>query len=61
MSDCLRKLQPGLMFDDVEDMIDRKVQGGEGDGAFGLRCRRGSVLLGSWARCPLAHFLELSN
>jgi len=61
MCGCLWEFQPGLMLDDVEDLIDQEVQGVEGDGAFGLRRRPGSVLLGSWGSLPLACFPELSG
>ena len=36
------------MLDDMQDLVDREVHGGEGDGAFDLRRHRGSALLGSW-------------
>jgi len=47
VSDCLREFQPRLMLDDMKDLIDRKAQGAEGDGIFGLCHRWGSVLLRS--------------
>ena len=52
MCGCLWEFQPGLMLDDVEDLIDQEVQGVEGDGAFGLCCHRGSTLIGSWGSMP---------
>jgi len=47
MSGCLREFAPALILDDVEDLINQEVQGGEGDRIFGLCRRWGSVLLGS--------------
>ena len=49
---CLREFQAGLMLDDMEDLVDREVQGGEGGGALGLLRCRGSVLLGCWGSMP---------
>jgi len=60
VSGSLRELQLALMLDNVEDLVDWEVQGGEGDGAFGLHHRQGACFLGASARCPLARFLELS-
>jgi len=57
----LGEFQPELMLDGVEDPIDREVQEAKGDGVFGLRHCRGSVLLGSWGPMPLTHILELSD
>ena len=47
MSGCLKEFQLRLMLDDVKNLIDRDVHRGQGDGAFGLRRRQGSVLLES--------------
>ena len=52
MLGCLREFQAGLMLDEVEDLVEREVRGGEGGGVFGLRRCRGSVLLGSWVPIP---------
>jgi len=49
---CLREFQSRLMLNDVKNLVDRDIQGGECDGAFGLRCRWGSVLLGSLGSVP---------
>ena len=42
----------------MKDLVDREVQGGEGDRAFGLRHFRGSVFLGSWGSVPPCVFLQ---
>jgi len=60
MLGCPREFQPQLIHDDVEDLVDREVQRGEGGGVLGLHHFQGSVLRGSWGPLPLAHFLELS-
>ena len=58
MYGCLEKFQLRLRFDDVEDMIDKEVQEGEGDGVFGLCLYRGSVLLGNWGSVPSCTFSQ---
>ena len=54
--DCLREFQLALMLDDVKDLVDREVQGGEGGGVLGLRGCQGSVLLGTWGPMPPCAF-----
>ena len=56
MSGCLREFQPGMVLDDVKDLIDREIQVGEGDGVLGLCRRWGIVLLGSFGSVPTCTF-----
>ena len=51
-SSSLREFHPGLMLDNVEDLVDGEVQGGEGNGAFSLCRRLGSVLVWSKGSVP---------
>ena len=46
-SGSLREFLSGLMLDNMEDLVDWEVQGCEEDGAFRLRRRQGSMLVGS--------------
>jgi len=45
---CLREFHSRLMLDDVKDMVNQKVHGGEGGGVLGLCHCQKNVLLGSW-------------
>ena len=61
MSGYLREFQPGLILDDVEDLVDWEVPGMKvmEPSAFAIIGRASSE--GAGARCPLARFLELSG
>ena len=52
MSGFLVEFKPELILNDVEDLIDRKVQAGQGDGVFSFHYHQGSVLLGCWGLMP---------
>ena len=43
-----REFQPRLLLDDVNDLINRQLQGSEGRGVLNLCPCQGSVLLESW-------------
>jgi len=49
------------MPDDVEDLIDREVQGGEVSGVLGLHRHRGSILLGVGLRASSSCWFEGSR
>ena len=61
MSGCLKEFQPGLMLNDVEDLVDREVQRVKvmEPSSFAFVERASSFKAG--ARCPFARFLELSG
>ena len=61
VSGCLREFQPRLVFDDVEDLVDREVQGVKVTEPSAFAVIGGTFFLGAGARRPLAHFLELSG
>ena len=48
------------MLDDMEDLIDREVQGVKGMESSVFTVIEEAFSLGLGARCPLARFLELS-
>ena len=56
----LKEFQPGLMLDDVKDLVDREVQGSEGSGVLGFAVVMGESSLRVGAQCPHARFPELS-
>ena len=59
-SGSLREFQPGLMLDNVEDLVDWKVQGVKVMEPSAFAVVGGACSLEARARCPLARFLELS-
>ena len=56
----IREFQPGLILDEVEDIIDREVLGVKAVKSSIFTIVGGASSLGIGARCPLACFLKLS-
>ena len=61
MFGCLGEFQPGLMLNDVKNLIDWEVQGVKvvEPSTFAVVGGASSLRAGAW--CPLARFLELSG